>query len=72
MKTRKAWLGLLALCAAVSVAGTPATAQQQQKPNILFIMGDDRLISSLLAARDGAAAFAAVPQQPGWSLVDIY
>src|SRR6516162_4788894 len=41
MKPRKIWLGLLALCAAVSVAGTPATAQQQQKPNILFIMGDD-------------------------------
>jgi arylsulfatase len=41
MKTRKIWLGLLALCAAVSVVGTPATAQQQQKPNILFIMGDD-------------------------------
>ena len=58
MKAGKMWLGLLALCAAVSVAGTPATAQQQQKPNILFIMGDDRLISSLLAARDGAAAFA--------------
>jgi arylsulfatase len=41
MKTRKIWLGLLALCAAVSAAGTPADAQQQQKPNILFIMGDD-------------------------------
>jgi arylsulfatase len=41
MKTRKAWLGLLALCAAVSVAGAPAAAQPQQKPNILFIMGDD-------------------------------
>ena len=28
MKPRKAWLCLLALCAAVSVAGTPAAAQQ--------------------------------------------
>jgi arylsulfatase len=27
--------------AAVTVASTPAAAQQQQKPNILFIMGDD-------------------------------
>jgi arylsulfatase len=27
--------------AAVSLASTPASAQQQQKPNILFIMGDD-------------------------------
>jgi arylsulfatase A-like enzyme len=35
-------LGLLALFAAVTVASTPATAQQQQaKPNILFIMADD-------------------------------
>jgi arylsulfatase A-like enzyme len=36
------WLGLLGLSAAVTVASTPAAAQQQQaKPNILFIMGDD-------------------------------
>ena len=35
------WLGLLALFAAVMVASMPAAAQQQQKPNILFIMGDD-------------------------------
>jgi arylsulfatase len=41
MKAGKIWLGLLALCAAVSAAGTPAAAQPQQKPNILFIMGDD-------------------------------
>src|SRR5882672_10702819 len=35
-------LGLLALLAAVMVASTPVAAQQQQtKPNILFIMGDD-------------------------------
>jgi hypothetical protein len=33
------WLGLLTLLAAVAVS-MPATAQQQ-KPNILFIMGDD-------------------------------
>jgi arylsulfatase A-like enzyme len=31
----------LALCATMLVASPPATAQQQQKPNILFIMGDD-------------------------------
>src|SRR6202162_4637694 len=35
------WLGMLALFAAVMVAGTPAAAQQQQKPNIVVIMGDD-------------------------------
>ena len=34
-------LGLLTSLAAVTVASPPAIAQQQQKPNILFIMGDD-------------------------------
>ena len=37
--SRKLWLGLLAGAAAISMAS--ASAQQQQKPNILFIMGDD-------------------------------
>jgi arylsulfatase A-like enzyme len=40
-RTRKIWLGLLALLAAALVTGMPAVAQQQQKPNIIFIMGDD-------------------------------
>jgi arylsulfatase A-like enzyme len=39
--TRTIWLGLLASLAALTVGGLPAAAQQQQKPNILFIMGDD-------------------------------
>src|SRR5262245_20618706 len=39
--TRSICLGLLALFAAVMAAGTPAAAQQQQRPNIIFIMGDD-------------------------------
>jgi hypothetical protein len=39
--TRTIWLGLLASLAAVTIASVPAAAQQQQKPNILFIMGDD-------------------------------
>ena len=38
---RNIWLGLLALFATVTVASMPAAAQQQQKPNIMFIMGDD-------------------------------
>jgi arylsulfatase len=38
---KKFWLGLLASLAAVTMASAPATAQQQLKPNILFIMGDD-------------------------------
>jgi arylsulfatase len=36
----KIWLGLLALFTAATMASAPAAAQQQ-KPNILFIMGDD-------------------------------
>ena len=39
--SRKLWLGLLGGVATVSLASAPASAQQQQKPNILFIMGDD-------------------------------
>src|ERR1700742_2917770 len=35
------WLGLFASIAAITAASLPAAAQQQQKPNILFIMGDD-------------------------------
>jgi arylsulfatase A-like enzyme len=38
---RKLWLGLLAGVAGVMVVSSQASAQQQQKPNILFIMGDD-------------------------------
>ena len=38
----QAWLGVAALCAAGLAALAPASAQPQpQKPNILFIMGDD-------------------------------
>jgi arylsulfatase A-like enzyme len=38
---RKLWLGLLAGVAAVTVASSHTSAQQEQKPNILVIMGDD-------------------------------
>src|SRR3954454_7600179 len=38
---RYVWLGLLASIAAISAASTPVAAQPAQKPNILFIMGDD-------------------------------
>ncbi len=38
---RTIWLGLLALPAALTMASAPAAAQQQQKPNIVVIMGDD-------------------------------
>jgi arylsulfatase A-like enzyme len=39
--TAKFRLGLLAALAAMTVASPPAIAQQPQKPNIVFIMGDD-------------------------------
>jgi arylsulfatase A-like enzyme len=39
--TRKFCLGLLALLVATMAGSAPAAAQQQQKPNVLFIMGDD-------------------------------
>ena len=41
--SRSAWLGLVVPCAAMLATVGPAFAQpqQQQKPNILFIMGDD-------------------------------
>lgn len=38
---RTIWLGVLAAFAALMVAAAPAAAQTQQKPNIMFIMGDD-------------------------------
>ena len=39
--TRNPWLGPLALITLITTMSVPAAAQQQQKPNILFIMGDD-------------------------------
>src|SRR6478752_7084198 len=39
--SRKARIGLFAALAAATVAIGPAAAQQQQKPNIVVIMGDD-------------------------------
>ena len=42
-RTRTVWVSLLAVYAALTTASPQASAQQQQqaKPNILFIMGDD-------------------------------
>jgi arylsulfatase A-like enzyme len=39
--TRSKWLGLLASAIAMVAVSLPAAAQQQQKPNIVVIMGDD-------------------------------
>jgi arylsulfatase A-like enzyme len=41
MMARNIWLGLLALAVPIMMGSPPATAQQEQKPNIVFIMGDD-------------------------------
>src|SRR5262245_64041042 len=38
---RRLWLGVMGLFAVAMVTSAPAIAQQTQKPNILFIMGDD-------------------------------
>ena len=38
---RRLLLGLMASVAAVTVAGTPAAAQQTQKPNVVFILADN-------------------------------
>jgi hypothetical protein len=38
--TRMVWLAVLTFFATVTVAST-ASAQQQQRPNIVFIMGDE-------------------------------
>jgi hypothetical protein len=39
--SKNIWLDLLASLAFATMAGAPTFAQQQQKPNILVIMGDD-------------------------------
>ena len=41
LNARKLCLAVVAGAAIVAAAITPAAAQQPQKPNILFIMGDD-------------------------------
>ena len=40
--SRNCWVGLLSFLVSAMLAGVPVSAQQQQqKPNILVIMGDD-------------------------------
>ena len=53
----KMWLGLLALITAVMTASLPAAAQQQQKPNIVIIWGDDIGISDISAYSHGLMGF---------------
>jgi arylsulfatase len=51
------WFGLLALFPSVVMAAAPASAQQQQKPNILVIMADDIGYWNISAYKGGATAF---------------
>src|SRR5262249_59797859 len=40
-RIRSHWIGLLASLAVVTMSNAPVAAQQAQRPNIVFIMGDD-------------------------------
>ena len=53
---RKSWLGLCAVLAAATISTGPAAAQQQQKPNIVVIMGDDIGIWNIGAYHRGMMA----------------
>jgi arylsulfatase A-like enzyme len=53
---RKVWIGLLALFAAIVAVSLPAAAQQQQKPNIVMIMGDDIGVWNIGAYHHGLMA----------------
>jgi len=53
---RKILLGLMGLLAAIVVMSAPATAQQPQRPNIIFIMGDDIGWSNIGAYNQGIMA----------------
>jgi hypothetical protein len=54
--TRSLRFGMLALFAAVMVAGAPASAQQQ-KPNIIIIWGDDIGQSNISAYSRGLMGY---------------
>jgi arylsulfatase A-like enzyme len=62
-RTSSMCFGLLAMVAVVTAASTPAVAQQQQKPNILFIMGDD--IGWMQPLRTGMIP-PQLPGSPSW------
>jgi arylsulfatase A-like enzyme len=54
---RKNLLGSLAVIAAATLASAPAVAQQQQKPNIVIIWGDDIGQSDISAYSHGVMGF---------------
>ena len=55
-RIEKHWLGLLASAFAATAAIAPAAAQEQQKPNIVVIMGDDIGIWNIGAYHRGMMA----------------
>jgi arylsulfatase A-like enzyme len=57
MSNRKIWLGLLASVAAAMTASLPAAAQQQRKPNIVIIWGDDIGQSNISAYSRGMMGY---------------
>jgi arylsulfatase A-like enzyme len=56
-RIRNIWLGLFALLAAVTVVSMPAAAQQQQRPNIVIIWGDDIGQSNISAYSHGVMGY---------------
>ena len=68
--TRRTWLGLLASVAAVTVAGTPAGAQQTQKPNVVFILADNVGYGDLGAYGGGELRGAPTPSIDHWPARD--
>jgi arylsulfatase len=55
---RTFWLGVLASLAAVMVASIPASAQQQQSPNVVFIWGDDIGLFNISAYNNGMMGYS--------------
>ena len=55
--TKTIWLGVSALFAATVVASAPASAQQQQRPNIVIIWGDDIGQSNISAYSRGMMGY---------------
>jgi arylsulfatase len=54
---RNIWLGLFALLTAVMAVSMPAAAQQQQRPNIVIIWGDDIGQSNISAYSHGMMGY---------------
>ena len=54
---RNVWLSLLAFLAALTVVSVPAAAQQQQRPNIVIIWGDDIGQSNISAYSRGMMGY---------------